>query len=42
MAKRMCLVSYSRASGATVWHVVSVCASPLLVHVVTPPSQEGS
>ena len=42
MAERMCLVSYSRASGATEWNVASVCASPLLVHVVTPPSQEGS
>ena len=42
MAERMCLVSYSRASGATEWNVASVRASHLLVHVVTPPSQEGS
>ena len=39
MAERMCLVSYSKASGATEWNVTSVCESPLLVHVVTPPSQ---
>ena len=38
----MCLVSYSRASGATEWNVASVCAPHLQVHVVTPPSQEGS
>ena len=29
MAERMCLVSYSRASGATEWNVASVCASHL-------------
>ena len=27
MAERMCLVSYSRASGATEWNVASVCAT---------------
>ena len=42
MAERMCLVSYSRASGATEWNVASVRTSHLLVYMVTPPSQEGS